>query len=141
MNLGRFKTGRNRNRSGPVRPVTAVTGPVPAGLVNPGRARGRNRQPPPSAAASASSCHHKLATGGMAETAKGTAGRRTRWVAAGRRGGSRVRPSERVGAGGLYLFRFERCPGVLTPRAGTSEQPSTTHGPCVRCSWLGGRRT
>ena len=40
MNLGRFKTGRNRNRSGPVRPVTAVTGPVPAGLVNPGRDTG-----------------------------------------------------------------------------------------------------
>ena len=41
MNLGRFKTGRNRNRSGPVRPVTAVTGPVPAGLVNPGREQER----------------------------------------------------------------------------------------------------
>ena len=38
MNLGRFETGRNRNRSGPVRPVTAVTGPVPAGFFNPGQA-------------------------------------------------------------------------------------------------------
>ena len=33
MNLGRFLTARNR--AGPVRPVTAVTGPVPSGLVNP----------------------------------------------------------------------------------------------------------
>ena len=37
LNLGRFKTGRNRNQSGPVRPVTAVTGPVPVGFFNPGR--------------------------------------------------------------------------------------------------------
>jgi len=29
--LGRFSTGRYRNRSGPVTPVTAVSGPVPVG--------------------------------------------------------------------------------------------------------------
>ena len=29
--LGRFATGRYRNRSGPVTPVTAVSGPVPVG--------------------------------------------------------------------------------------------------------------
>ena len=29
--LGRFETGRYRNRSGPVTPVTAVSGPVPIG--------------------------------------------------------------------------------------------------------------
>ena len=38
MNLGRFLTTRYRNRSGPIRPVTAVTGPVPAGFFNPTRA-------------------------------------------------------------------------------------------------------
>ena len=30
--LGRFQTGRYRNRSGPVTPVTAVSGPVPVGI-------------------------------------------------------------------------------------------------------------
>jgi hypothetical protein len=34
LNLGRFLTARNRNRAGPLRPVT---GPVPSGLVNPGQ--------------------------------------------------------------------------------------------------------
>ena len=29
--LGRFATGRYRNRSGPVTPITAVSGPVPVG--------------------------------------------------------------------------------------------------------------
>jgi hypothetical protein len=32
----RFETGRNRYRAGPVPPVPAVSGPVPAGSVNPG---------------------------------------------------------------------------------------------------------
>ena len=35
LNLGRFETGRYRNRSGPVWPVTAVSGPVPVGKENP----------------------------------------------------------------------------------------------------------
>ena len=35
LNWGRFDTGPNRNRSGPVWPVTGQTGPVPTGLVNP----------------------------------------------------------------------------------------------------------
>ena len=39
MNLGRFLTARYRNRSRPVRPVTAVTGPVPAGFFNPDHSR------------------------------------------------------------------------------------------------------
>ena len=34
--FGRFETGPNWNRSGLVRPVTAVTGPVPVGFFNPG---------------------------------------------------------------------------------------------------------
>src|SRR6185503_19981055 len=29
--LGRFETGQYRNRSGPVTPVTAISGPVPVG--------------------------------------------------------------------------------------------------------------
>ena len=33
--MSRFETGRNRNRAGPVIPVTAVTGPVPADFFNP----------------------------------------------------------------------------------------------------------
>ena len=36
LNLVRFGTGPNRNRAGPVWPVTGQTGPVPTGLVNPG---------------------------------------------------------------------------------------------------------
>jgi len=35
LNLDRFDTGPNRNRAGPVWPVTGQTGPVPTGLVNP----------------------------------------------------------------------------------------------------------
>ena len=35
LNLGRFGTGPNWNRAGPVWPVTSQTGPVPTGLVNP----------------------------------------------------------------------------------------------------------
>ena len=34
MNFGRLGTGRNRNRTEPVWPVTGQTGPVPTGLVN-----------------------------------------------------------------------------------------------------------
>ena len=41
--MGRFETGRYRNRSGPVTPVTAVSGPVPVGFFNPGR-EGQGRQ-------------------------------------------------------------------------------------------------
>ena len=36
LNLGRFDTGPNRNRPGPVWPVTGQIGPVPNGFVNPG---------------------------------------------------------------------------------------------------------
>ena len=36
LNLGRFGTGPNRNRAGPVWPVTGQTGPVPSGFANPG---------------------------------------------------------------------------------------------------------
>ena len=36
LNLGRFRTGPNRNRPGPITPVTAVSGPVPVGKFNPG---------------------------------------------------------------------------------------------------------
>ena len=35
LNLGRFGTGPNRNRAGPVWPITGQTGPVPTGFVNP----------------------------------------------------------------------------------------------------------
>ena len=35
LNLSRFGTGPNRNRTGPVWPVTGQTGPVPTGFVNP----------------------------------------------------------------------------------------------------------
>jgi len=36
LNLGQFETDPNRNWSGPVWPVTAVSGPVPVGFFNPG---------------------------------------------------------------------------------------------------------
>ena len=39
LNLGRFGTGPNRNRTGPVWPVTGQTGPVPTGKVNPAPTR------------------------------------------------------------------------------------------------------
>jgi hypothetical protein len=37
LNLDRLGTGRNRNRSEPVRPVPTFSGPVPTGSVNPSR--------------------------------------------------------------------------------------------------------
>ena len=36
LNWGRFDTGPNRNRAGPVWPITDQTGPVPTGFANPG---------------------------------------------------------------------------------------------------------
>ena len=51
MNFGRLGTGRNRNWSGPVRPVTGQTGPVPTGKVNPGHDSGARSSLPHSSVA------------------------------------------------------------------------------------------